>query len=63
MKKISFLVSQAVLLPTIRLLFARLLIKNGYDVRVIMTASAQAFITPLTLQAFDGQPSAYRLVG
>lgn len=34
--------------------FARLLIKNGYDVRVIMTASAQAFITPLTLQALTG---------
>lgn len=36
--------------------FARLLIKNGYDVRVIMTASAQAFITPLTLQALTGNP-------
>lgn len=34
--------------------FARLLIKSGYDVRVIMTASAQAFITPLTLQALTG---------
>ncbi|KND22425.1 phosphopantothenoylcysteine decarboxylase [Enhydrobacter aerosaccus] len=34
--------------------FARLLMKNGYDVRVIMTASAQAFITPLTLQALTG---------
>ena len=34
--------------------FARLLSKNGYDVRVIMTASAQAFITPLTLQALTG---------
>lgn len=34
--------------------FARLLIKNGYDVRVIMTDSAQAFITPLTLQALTG---------
>ena len=43
--------------------FARLLIKSGYDVRVIMTASAQAFITPLTLQALTGKPSAYRLVG
>ena len=36
--------------------FARLLIKNGYEVRVIMTASAQAFITPLTLQALTGNP-------
>lgn len=36
--------------------FARLLIKNGYNVRVIMTASAQAFITPLTLQALTGNP-------
>jgi len=36
--------------------FARLLIKNGYDVRIIMTASAQAFITPLTLQALTGNP-------
>ena len=36
--------------------FARLMIKNGYDVRVIMTASAQAFITPLTLQALTGNP-------
>lgn len=36
--------------------FARLLMKNGYDVRVIMTASAQAFITPLTLQALTGNP-------
>lgn len=32
-------------------LFARLLIKAGFKVRVIMTAGAQAFITPLTLQA------------
>ena len=36
--------------------FARLLIKSGYDVRVIITASAQAFITPLTLQALTGNP-------
>ncbi|MBL7668082.1 bifunctional phosphopantothenoylcysteine decarboxylase/phosphopantothenate--cysteine ligase CoaBC [Moraxella osloensis] len=36
--------------------FARLLIKSGYDVRVIMTASAQAFITPLTLQTLTGNP-------
>ena len=35
-------------------LFARLLIKAGFEVRVIMTAGAQAFITPLTLQALTG---------
>ena len=35
-------------------IFARLLIKAGFDVRVIMTAGAQAFITPLTLQALTG---------
>lgn len=35
-------------------MFARLLIKAGFEVRVIMTAGAQAFITPLTLQALTG---------
>lgn len=35
-------------------MFARLLIKAGFDVRVIMTSGAQAFITPLTLQALTG---------
>ncbi|SJN15643.1 bifunctional phosphopantothenoylcysteine decarboxylase/phosphopantothenate--cysteine ligase CoaBC [Psychrobacter sp. JB385] len=35
-------------------IFARLLIKSGFDVRVIMTTGAQAFITPLTLQALTG---------
>ena len=34
--------------------FARLLIKAGFDVRVVMTSGAQAFITPLTLQALTG---------
>ncbi len=34
--------------------FARLLIKAGFEVRVIMTTGAQAFITPLTLQALTG---------
>ena len=34
--------------------FARLLIKQGFDVRVIMTEGAQAFITPLTFQALTG---------
>lgn len=36
-------------------IFARLLIKAGFDVRVIMTTGAQAFITPLTLQALTGK--------
>ncbi|MGO2387069.1 MAG: bifunctional phosphopantothenoylcysteine decarboxylase/phosphopantothenate--cysteine ligase CoaBC [Psychrobacter sp.] len=35
-------------------IFARLLVKTGFDVRVIMTTGAQAFITPLTLQALTG---------
>ncbi|WP_458524877.1 bifunctional phosphopantothenoylcysteine decarboxylase/phosphopantothenate--cysteine ligase CoaBC [Onishia taeanensis] len=35
---------------------ARLLIKAGYRVRVVMTDGAQAFITPLTLQALTGEP-------
>lgn len=35
-------------------MFARLLVKAGFDVRVIMTTGAQAFITPLTLQALTG---------
>lgn len=34
----------------------RLLRKRGAEVRVVMTASAQQFITPLTLQALSGQP-------
>lgn len=33
---------------------ARLLVKAGFEVRVIMTQGAQAFITPLTLQALTG---------
>ncbi len=35
-------------------LLARLLIKAGHEVRVIMTEGAKAFITPLTLQALTG---------
>lgn len=35
-------------------ILARLLVKAGFDVRVIMTTGAQAFITPLTLQALTG---------
>ncbi len=34
---------------------ARLLKKAGADVRVVMTPGAQAFITPLTLQALTGE--------
>ncbi|MAM58157.1 MAG: bifunctional phosphopantothenoylcysteine decarboxylase/phosphopantothenate--cysteine ligase CoaBC [Salinicola sp.] len=35
---------------------ARLLKKSGFEVRVVMTEGAQAFITPLTLQALTGEP-------
>ncbi|WIX32049.1 bifunctional phosphopantothenoylcysteine decarboxylase/phosphopantothenate--cysteine ligase CoaBC [Salinicola sp. JS01] len=35
---------------------ARLLKKSGAEVRVVMTEGAQAFITPLTLQALTGEP-------
>ncbi|MGM8851471.1 bifunctional phosphopantothenoylcysteine decarboxylase/phosphopantothenate--cysteine ligase CoaBC [Salinicola halophyticus] len=35
---------------------ARLLKKTGFEVRVVMTEGAQAFITPLTLQALTGEP-------
>ena len=34
----------------------RLLVKEGATVRVIMTTSAQEFITPLTLQTLSGNP-------
>ncbi|MCP1366701.1 bifunctional 4'-phosphopantothenoylcysteine decarboxylase/phosphopantothenoylcysteine synthetase, partial [Halomonas sp. BBD48] len=34
---------------------ARLLKKAGAEVRVVMTEGAQAFITPLTLQALTGE--------
>jgi len=34
---------------------ARLLVKAGADVRVVMTAAAQRFITPMTMQALTGQ--------
>lgn len=33
----------------------RLLIRSGAQVQVVMTAGAQAFITPLTLQALSGR--------
>ena len=35
---------------------ARRLIEAGGDVRTVMTAGAQAFITPMTLQALTGNP-------
>ncbi|MBY6033804.1 bifunctional phosphopantothenoylcysteine decarboxylase/phosphopantothenate--cysteine ligase CoaBC [Marinobacter daepoensis] len=34
----------------------RLLKKAGHEVRVVMTAGAEAFITPLTFQALSGEP-------
>jgi len=37
-------------------ILARRLIDVGADVRVVMTTGAQAFITPLTLQALTGNP-------
>lgn len=35
--------------------FARLLVKAGADVRVVMTDAATRFVTPVTLQALTGQ--------
>lgn len=35
---------------------SRLLIKAGFDVRVVMTSGAKAFIQPLTFQALTGYP-------
>ncbi|MBR2512621.1 MAG: bifunctional phosphopantothenoylcysteine decarboxylase/phosphopantothenate--cysteine ligase CoaBC [Halomonas sp.] len=37
-------------------LLVRLLTQAGFEVRVVMTEGAQAFITPLTLQALSGEP-------
>lgn len=34
----------------------RLLVKTGAEVRIIMTSSANQFVTPLTLQALSGHP-------
>ena len=34
----------------------RLLVRDGMDVRVVMTASACRLVTPVTLQALSGQP-------
>ena len=40
----------------------RQLIKGGADVRVVMTAGAMEFITPLTLQAVSGNPVHHTLL-
>lgn len=40
----------------------RRLIERGAEVRVVMTEAAQAFITPLTLQAVSGHPVATSLL-
>jgi len=34
----------------------RLLLKAGADVRVVMSAAAMQFVTPLTFQALSGKP-------
>lgn len=34
----------------------RLLVRAGFQVRVVMTAAAQSFVTPLTFQALSGKP-------
>ena len=33
----------------------RLLVKDGMDVRIVMTAAACRFVTPVTMQALSGQ--------
>ena len=38
----------------------RLYVKAGADVSVIMTRSAQEFVTPLTFQTLSGKPGSYR---
>ncbi|MCD2449542.1 bifunctional phosphopantothenoylcysteine decarboxylase/phosphopantothenate--cysteine ligase CoaBC [Methylicorpusculum oleiharenae] len=40
----------------------RLLRKQAFDVRVVMTKSAQAFISPLTFQALSGHPVGTQLL-
>jgi phosphopantothenoylcysteine decarboxylase/phosphopantothenate--cysteine ligase len=40
-------------------LLVRLLVKNGADVKVIMTAAAHDFITPLTLSTLSKNPGTY----
>ncbi len=41
---------------------ARLLVKAGAEVRVVMTHGAMAFITPLSLQALSGNPVHHELL-
>jgi phosphopantothenoylcysteine decarboxylase/phosphopantothenate--cysteine ligase len=36
----------------------RLLVRQGHDVRVVMTQAAARFVTPITMQALSGQPVA-----
>jgi len=40
----------------------RLLVKSGAEVRVVMTAGGQAFVTPLTFQALSGNPVHHELL-
>ncbi|MAL97396.1 bifunctional phosphopantothenoylcysteine decarboxylase/phosphopantothenate--cysteine ligase CoaBC [Hydrocarboniclastica marina] len=40
----------------------RQLRKAGYEVRVVMTAGAEAFVSPLTFQALSGNPVSSRLL-
>jgi len=42
--------------------FVRQLVKSGAEVRVVMTAGAQAFVTPLTFQALSGNPVHHELL-
>jgi phosphopantothenoylcysteine decarboxylase/phosphopantothenate--cysteine ligase len=43
-------------------LLVRDLVKEGADVRVVMTRSASAFITPLTMQTLSGNPVYHALI-
>jgi len=43
-------------------LLVRDLVKEGADVRVVMTRSASAFITPLTMQTLSGNPVHHALI-
>ena len=40
----------------------RRLIDQGAEVRIVMTASAKEFITPLTMQAVSGNPVSHTLL-
>jgi phosphopantothenoylcysteine decarboxylase/phosphopantothenate--cysteine ligase len=43
-------------------LLTRLLVSQGFEVRVVMSGGAEAFITPLSLQALSGHPVATDLL-